>query len=76
MQQGGSGTRRPELTRHRETHAFFVPAVIRAIISAPEVQAADLSGLELMVYGASPIGDAVLRRAIEVLGCSFTQNSA
>ena len=62
------------VTRHRVTHAFFVPAVIQAVISAPEVQAADLSGLELVVYGASPIGDAVLRRAIEVLGCSFTQN--
>ena len=62
------------IEKHRVTHAFFVPAVIQTIVSAPEVEAADLSSLQLVVYGASPIGDAVLRRAIEVLGCGFTQN--
>jgi acyl-CoA synthetase (AMP-forming)/AMP-acid ligase II len=62
------------ISTHRVTHAFFVPAVIQTILLAPEVEQADLSSLELLVYGASPIGDAVLRRAIEVLGCSFMQN--
>jgi acyl-CoA synthetase (AMP-forming)/AMP-acid ligase II len=62
------------IVKHRVTHAFFVPAVIQTILAAPEVEAADLSSLELVVYGASPIGDAVLRRAISVLGCSFMQN--
>ncbi len=59
---------------HRVTHAFFVPAVIQTILMAPDVEDADLTSLELLVYGASPIGDAVLRRAIELLGCSFMQN--
>ena len=62
------------ISTHRVTHAFFVPAVIQTILLAPGVEDADLSSLELLVYGASPIGDAVLRRAIEVLGCSFMQN--
>ena len=55
------------------THAFFVPAVIQAILDVPGVEEADLSSLELLVYGAAPIGDAVLRRAIDVLGCRFLQ---
>lgn len=53
------------------THSFFVPAVIQALLSTPGVEAADLSSLELLSYGASPIGEAVLRRAIEVFGCGF-----
>lgn len=61
------------IEHHRVTHAFFVPAVIQTIVSFPGVEQADLSSLELLCYGASPIGDAVLRRAIAVLGCDFTQ---
>ncbi len=62
------------ISTHRVTHAFFVPAVIQTILMAPGVEDADLTSLELLVYGASPIGDAVLRRAIELLGCKFMQN--
>jgi acyl-CoA synthetase (AMP-forming)/AMP-acid ligase II len=62
------------IEKHRVTHAFFVPAVIQTIINAPGVEQADLSSLELLGYGASPIGDAVLRKAIAVLGCRFTQS--
>ncbi len=58
---------------HRVTNAFFVPAVIQSILQAPGIAEADLSSLELLCYGASPIGDAVLRNAIAVLGCGFTQ---
>jgi acyl-CoA synthetase (AMP-forming)/AMP-acid ligase II len=63
-----------EIGRHRVTHAFFVPAVIQTIINAPQVEGADFSSLELFSYGASPIGDAVLRKAMQVLGCRFTQS--
>ncbi len=62
------------VTTHRVTHAFFVPAVIQTILLAPGVEEADFTSLEVLVYGAAPIGDAVLRRAIGVLGCSFMQN--
>jgi acyl-CoA synthetase (AMP-forming)/AMP-acid ligase II len=61
------------ITKHRVTHAFFVPAVVQTIISFPEIEQHDLSSLQLLCYGASPIGDAVLRRAIQVFGCQFTQ---
>jgi acyl-CoA synthetase (AMP-forming)/AMP-acid ligase II len=61
------------VARHRVTNAFFVPAVIQSILQAPGIEQADLSSLELLCYGASPIGEAVLRNAIAVLGCGFTQ---
>jgi acyl-CoA synthetase (AMP-forming)/AMP-acid ligase II len=55
------------------THAFFVPAVIQMIVSSPEVAASDLASLELLVYGASPISESLLRQALSVLGCEFAQ---
>jgi len=55
------------------THSFFVPAVIQSLLQTPGVEQADLSSLQLLKYGASPIGDALLRRAIHVLGCRFMQ---
>ncbi len=61
------------ITSYRVTHAFFVPAVIQLLLATPGVETADLSSLELLSYGASPIGEAVLRKAIEVFGCRFTQ---
>jgi long-chain acyl-CoA synthetase len=59
--------------KHRVTHSFFVPAVIQMIVDSPEVHESDLTSLELICYGAAPIGDALLRRAIQILGCGFTQ---
>ncbi len=59
------------IQQYRVTHAFFVPAVIHSLLQTPGVEQADLSSLQLLKYGASPIGDALLRRAIEVLGCRF-----
>jgi acyl-CoA synthetase (AMP-forming)/AMP-acid ligase II len=61
------------ITEYHVTHAFFVPAVINLLLNTPGVDQADLSSLELIVYGASPIGDSVLRRAIEVFRCDFMQ---
>lgn len=62
-----------DIAEHRVTHAFFVPAVIQTILAVEGIEQADFSSLELLVYGASPIGDAVLRRALTVLGCEFLQ---
>ncbi|MGV0818159.1 acyl-CoA synthetase [Martelella sp. AMO21009] len=59
------------IPRYRVTHAFLVPAVIQVLLNAPGVQDADLSSLKLMMYGAAPMGDVLLRRAMAVLGCQF-----
>ncbi len=61
------------IENHGVTHAFFVPAVIQAILAVDGVEQANLDSLELLVYGAAPIGDAVLRRALDVLDCQFLQ---
>jgi long-chain acyl-CoA synthetase len=55
------------------TNAFFVPAVIQFLLSTPRVDETDFSTLRAIVYGASPITDAVLTKAMEVFGCDFIQ---
>jgi long-chain acyl-CoA synthetase len=59
------------IERHRVTHTFFVPTVVQALLSVPGIDKADLSSLELLMYGASPIGEALLQRALETLKCGF-----
>ncbi|MBX3572909.1 MAG: long-chain-fatty-acid--CoA ligase [Mesorhizobium sp.] len=59
------------IPRYRVTHTFLVPAVVQMILNAPALKDADLSSLELLMYGASPMGDVLLRRAIDALGCNF-----
>ena len=61
------------IAKYRVTHCFFVPAVVQSLLLTPGVEQADLSSLQLLMYGASPIGDALLRQAIKVLGCRFMQ---
>ncbi len=50
-----------------------MPAVIQFMLQIPGVADADLSSLHAIVYGASPITDAVLTKAMEVFGCAFIQ---
>lgn len=56
---------------HRVTHGFFVPTVIQALLDVSGVAEMDLTSLNRIAYGAAPIGEAVLKRAIEVFGCGF-----
>jgi acyl-CoA synthetase (AMP-forming)/AMP-acid ligase II len=61
------------IARERVTHAFFVPAVIQALVDLAVAEPRDLSSLQVISYGAAPMTEALLRRAIEVLGCGFLQ---
>lgn len=61
------------MERHRVTHAFFVPTVLQGLLDVPGIEKADLSHFRLLMYGASPIGEALLRRALAILGCGFMQ---
>jgi acyl-CoA synthetase (AMP-forming)/AMP-acid ligase II len=67
-------TREPDPTaiaqgieRHRVTHIFLVPVLLQFMPLIPEVTAADMSSLRLMLYGASPISEDVLRTAMRML---------
>jgi long-chain acyl-CoA synthetase len=48
------------IPEHGVTHAMFVPAVLQGMVAVPGVEDVDFSSLELIVYGASPITEAVL----------------
>lgn len=61
------------IAKYRVTHTFLVPAVVQMLLQVPGVEQADLSSMELLMYGASPIGDVLLRRALQVLRCNFMQ---
>lgn len=52
---------------------FMVPAMIMAVLGLPDIEQADFSGLKAIYYGASPISESVLRKAIEVFDCDFLQ---
>ncbi|MDQ6772650.1 MAG: AMP-binding protein [Candidatus Dormibacteraeota bacterium] len=52
---------------------FLVPAVLLFLTQLPRAGQADFSALESILYGASPISQDLLRRAIETFGCRFTQ---
>ena len=53
--------------------AFLVPAALLFLTSLPESQGRDYSTLKNILYGASPISQAVLQRSIDTFKCRFTQ---
>lgn len=61
------------ISRERITHAFLVPAVMQFMLAVPAAQSADLSSLSVVVYGASPISEAVLAESVAVFGCDLWQ---
>jgi long-chain acyl-CoA synthetase len=61
------------IERERITHAFLVPAVLMLLLATPGIEKADLSSLDTIYYGASPIAEDVLVRCMSVMGCRFSQ---
>ena len=54
--------------------AMLVPAMIQAcLVMVPDVAERAYEELRMIVYGASPIAEQTLRRAIDVFKCDFTQ---
>lgn len=53
------------------THAFFVPSVIQMLVDLPGVDERNLKSLQRLLYGAAPISEALLKRAMTVFGCKF-----
>ena len=52
---------------------FLVPAMMMAVLQLPDIESRDFSGLKQVYYGASPISESVLRRAMEVFEADFVQ---
>jgi acyl-CoA synthetase (AMP-forming)/AMP-acid ligase II len=61
------------IAEYRVTKTCFVPAVILFLMQCPGICDADLSSLQLIIYGASPIPAELLRSALEVFECKFAQ---
>jgi long-chain acyl-CoA synthetase len=53
-----------EVEAHRITHAIYVPAVLAFLQIVPNAHDHDLSSMQLVAYGASPITEQVLRAAM------------
>ena len=57
----------------RATLSLLVPTMIYAVLDHPDLGATDLSSLETIMYGASPISPARLIEGIDRLGPVFCQ---
>lgn len=55
------------------THALLVPAVLQFVLAVPGASDADVSSMRMVVYGASPISEAVLVGSLGLFGCEFAQ---
>jgi fatty-acyl-CoA synthase len=52
----------------------FVPAMIQACLTlVPDVAERRYDSLRAVIYGAAPIAEETLRRAVDVFGCGFYQ---
>ena len=61
------------LEQGRASVALLVPTMINAVVNDPGLHDYDLSSLRLVFYGGGPMPVSVLERAVERLGCGFTQ---
>lgn len=61
------------IPRYRVTKVCMVPAMMQVLLAEPGFEDTDLSSLETVLYGGSPISPALLERAMERFGCDFCQ---
>ncbi|WP_199256964.1 AMP-binding protein [Tomitella fengzijianii] len=61
------------IERHRLNCTLLVPSMIYALLDSPALRRADLSSLELVLYGASPISPDRLGEGLDRLGPVFSQ---
>jgi len=61
------------IARQRINFTLLVPTMIYLLLDHPRLDAADLSSLELLLYGASPMSPARLVEGLERIGPVFSQ---
>jgi long-chain acyl-CoA synthetase len=62
------------IEQHRITKVAFVPAMIRFMLSEPTSRTADLSSVDQLIYGGSPMPPPLLEKARAWFKCQFNQN--
>jgi long-chain acyl-CoA synthetase len=55
------------IPKYRITHLLLVPTMINMLMHHPELGEHDLSSLEQLSFGASPMPEPLLRRVVEIL---------
>lgn len=63
----------PLVQTERITKTSLPPTLLDRIVREPSISKYDLSSLDLISYGGSPMQDAVYRRCRETLGCAMLQ---
>jgi acyl-CoA synthetase (AMP-forming)/AMP-acid ligase II len=58
---------------HKVNHMVLVPAAMLFVLQAADQIKPDLSSLRTILYAASPIPEALLRRALAYFKCDFVQ---
>jgi acyl-CoA synthetase (AMP-forming)/AMP-acid ligase II len=58
---------------HKVSHIILVPAAILFVLQMGAQLKPDLSTLKCVLYGASPIPEELLRRAMQFFKCDFVQ---
>jgi acyl-CoA synthetase (AMP-forming)/AMP-acid ligase II len=53
--------------RHGVTHLMLLPTLLKMVLDHPDFERTDLSAVRWLIYGATPIADAVLRDAMQRL---------
>jgi long-chain acyl-CoA synthetase len=62
------------IQEHGITHTVLVPMMVNMLANFPVVETYDLSSLRTVFYGASPMPEAVLAKAMQVFpACEFIQ---
>ena len=61
------------ISEFRVTNMLLVPAIIQYLLDAPACATTDWSSVRSLIYGAAPISDTLLRKAMQVLQCNFIQ---
>ncbi len=68
-----AGDPRRAVTTQKVTNALFVPAMLQFLCMVPSAAEGDYSHLRSIVYGASPITNDVLLKAMQTFNCDFIQ---
>lgn len=61
------------IDKYRVTHIMAVPAILQLLSTLPSAAQLDLSSVELVQYGASPISQEVLNSTFQLFGCPLLQ---
>ncbi|MGE4431311.1 MAG: class I adenylate-forming enzyme family protein [Sphingobium sp.] len=62
------------IQRHRCTTLFLVPTMIQRLISSPSCGTTDLSSIRRIIYGAAPIPQNLIRKALDTFGMVLAQS--